>query len=71
MTLEFYYNPEAKHAAENLRKRMQGSVLDGKGNGKKRLTGNVPATAKPTVDDLIAGLSEEQRKELARKLLGL
>lgn len=68
-TLNSYYNPEAKHAAENLRKRMQGSVLDGKGKGQKRLTGNVPA--KPTVEELIAGLSEEQRKELARKLLGL
>ena len=70
-TLENYYNPEAKHAAENLRKRMQGSVLDGKGKGKKRLVANVPAPAKPSVDDLIAGLSESQRKELARKLLGL
>ena len=70
-TLENYYNPEAKHAAENLRKRMQGSVLDGKGKGQKRLTGNVPGTAKPSIDDLIAGLSEAQRKELARKLLDL
>ncbi len=71
-TLNNYYNPEAKHAAERMRKRMQGSVLDGKGKGRKRLTASVPAPVKtPTVDDLISGLTKEQRKELARKLLGL
>jgi len=67
-TLVYYYNPESKHAAENLRKRMKGSVLDG---NCKRLAVNVPVKAKPTVDELIAGLSAEQKKELARKLLGL
>lgn len=71
ITLENYYNPEKKHAAENMRKRMQGSVLDGKGKGRKRITAGVPAPVKPNVDDLIAGLTAEQRKELARKLLGL
>ena len=66
-TLENYFNPEKKHAAENLRARMKGSVLDGNGKPRKRIaTAVVPA---PSVEDLIAGLSEEQKKELARKLL--
>ena len=69
-TLENYYNPEAKHAAENLRKRMAGTVLDGKRKGKRQVASNVPA-AETSLDELIAGLSEGQRKKLARKLLGL
>ena len=43
------------------------TLLDGK--GKKQIKANVPA--KSIVDDFIEGLSESQRKELARKLLGL
>ena len=75
-TLSNYYNPEAKHAAESLRKRFSGTVLDGgTRKGKKRYATAVataPApVAAPSVDEVIANLTEGQRKELARKLLGL
>ena len=80
-TLE-YFNPTAKHTAERVRQQMCGTVL-----AKRRSKDNViclhesaalpnapaaaPITAKPSVDALIAGLTDDQRKELARKLLGL
>ena len=80
-TLE-YYNPTARHTAERVRQQMRGTVL-----AHRRSKGNViclhetaalpnapaaaPIEAKPSVDALIAGLTDNQRKELARKLLGL
>lgn len=79
-TLENYYNPERKHAAERMRKRMSGTVLDGDGTSRRKRIAAAPApdvakvapvAAQPSVDDFIASMSEEQRKELARKLLGL
>ncbi len=74
-TLENYYNPEKKHAAEQMRERMAGTVLDGGRTSRKRRIA-APATAPapvaaPSVDQLISGLTDGQRKELARKLLGL
>lgn len=74
-TLENYYNPEKKHAAEQMRERMAGTVLDGGRTRRKRRIA-APATtpapvAAPSVDEIISGLTDGQRKELARKLLGL
>lgn len=66
MTLQ-YFNPTQQHAAEFMAKASAGSFL-----------GNSPAPvmieAKPTKDqivDAVSALSEEEKKELARKLLGL
>jgi len=76
MTMQ-YFNPERKHAAERVRKQMRGTVLDGDTPAKIGATVDVPADgtalapAKPSVDDVIANMTEDQRKELARKLLGL
>lgn len=76
-TINNYYNPTKEHEAERVRQQMRGTVLDGR---RKRVgatadvtadTAAVVVTAKPSVDDFIAGMSEDQRKELARKLLGL
>ena len=74
-TLENYYNPEKKHAAEQMRERMAGTILDGGRTRRKRRIA-APATtpapvAAPSVDEIISGLTDGQRKELARKLLGL
>ena len=74
-----YFNPTAKHAAEQVRERMNATALGG-GERRKAIGAAVevssgealaPAEVKPSVDDLIASMSEDQRKELARKLLGL
>ena len=72
MTMQ-YFNPEKKHAAERVRAQMAGGVLDGTPRkGRKRIGATAAVVpAKPTVDDIIAGLTERQRKELAAKLLGL
>lgn len=75
MTMD-YYRPTKKHAAERVKRQMRGTVLDGR---HKRIGATVDVTAdtaavvpaKPSVDDFIASMSEDQRKELARKLLGL
>ncbi len=64
-TIDNYYNPSKKIAAESLRKGLKGSVLDSR---KKRIAAPVPTTS--SVDDLIAGLTKNQRIALARKLLG-
>lgn len=79
-TLE-YFNPTAKHTAERVRRQMCGTVLakrHTKGNaiGLRGLSAlpdapTAPVEAKPSIDTLIAGLTDDQRKELARKLLGL
>lgn len=74
MTMQ-YFNPTAKHTAERVKRQMRGTVLDGR---HKRIGATVDVTAdtaavvpaKPSVDDFIASMSEDQRKELARKLLG-
>lgn len=59
---------------------MSGTVLDGDGTSRRKRIAAAPApdvakvapvAAQPSVDDFIASMSEEQRKELARKLLGL
>ena len=59
-TLENYYNPQKAHAVEQVRQKMKDGVF-----GKKK------KVAKTSIDDVIACLSSEQKKELARKLLGL
>ena len=79
-TLE-YFNPTAKHTAERVRKQMSGTVLDGRRNRGKAIdiqeaaalpdASAVAPVARQSVDALIAGLTDDQRKELARKLLGL
>ncbi len=73
-TLENYYNPEKKHAAERMRRHMSGTVLDGDGTSHNRqIPVSIPTVTAPapTIDNLISNLTDEQRKELARKLLGL
>ena len=69
-----YFNPEKKHAAERVRQQMRGGVLDGRTQSDKTIAdshADAVAPAQPSVDALIAGLTVDQRKELARKLLGL
>ena len=64
--------------AERTRKQMSGTVLEA-GTDRPEIGETVDVTAdtaavvpaKPSVDDFIASMSEDQRKELARKLLGL
>lgn len=70
-TLENYYNPERKHAAERMRSRMAGTVLDGTRRPRRIEARESAVQAKPSLDDLISRMGEDQRKELARKLLGL
>lgn len=73
MTME-YFNPEKKHAAERVRRQMRGSVLDGNAPAAIDATTNAavaPVAHSISIDAVIASLTEEQRKELARKLLGL
>lgn len=80
MTMQ-YFNPTAKHTAERVREQMRGTVLDGRRNRGKAIdiqetavlpdASAVAPVARQSVDALIAGLTDDQRKELARKLLGL
>ena len=71
-TLDNYYSPEKKHAAERVRRQMRGTVLDGDGATRsKRIAATTPALPASSIDDAIAALTDAQRKELARKLLGL
>lgn len=72
-TLENYYNPEKKHAVEAMRKRMEGTVLDGDATGRRaRIAARTVAPAASfTVADFVSELTDAQRKELARRLLGL
>lgn len=77
-TLQNYGNTSKEVVAERTRERMRGTVLE-TGTASKAIgaTVDVPADgtalapAKPSVDDVIANMTEDQRKELARKLLGL
>lgn len=65
-----YFNPVRKHTAERVRRQMGGSVL----NGRNPALPAAEPPAKPaklSLDDLVAGLTERQKKALARKLLGL
>ena len=78
MTLD-YYRPTKAHEAERVRQQMRGTVLEAEPGRPAAIAETVDvaadaaavAPAKPSVDDLITGMSEDQRKELARKLLGL
>ena len=77
MTMD-YYRPTAKHTAERVKRQMRGTVLDGR---QKRISETidadtgavavVPVNDKPTIDAFISELTDDQRKELTRKLLGL
>ena len=73
MTLQ-YFNPEKKHVVEQVRKQMRGSVLDGKNpGGEKQIAAagmQVPVEKKkPTVQDMVASMTPEQRAELVKALL--
>ena len=76
-TIANYYNPTKEQEAERVRQQMRGTVLDGRLNRGRALDRRKSAASALTpvgpmsVDAFIAGLSEAQRKELARKLLGL
>ena len=71
-TLDNYYNPEKKHAAERVRRQMRGTVLDSDGaSHRKRIAATTTALPATSIDDVIATLTEKQRKALARRLLGL
>ena len=65
MTME-YFNPEKKHAAERVRRQMRGTALDAPAPTETITQGD----ATP-VDALVASLTVDERKELARRLLGL
>lgn len=73
MTLQ-YFNPETKHAAERVREQMRGTVLDGKGTGRKMIgnaapAANAPAPAVPSIDAIIAGMSKRQKQAFMNKLI--
>ena len=71
-TLNHYYTPEKKHVAERIRRQMRGTVLDGDGAPRrKQIIATTPALPATSIDDVIATLTDKQRKELARKLLRL
>lgn len=76
-TIDNYFNPTKEHEAERVRAQMAGTAL-GKGTGRKGKRNPVAlaapgaiTTPAPSIDDLIGNMSEEQRKALARRLLGL
>ena len=73
---EDYNRANKQHAAERVKRQMAGSVFDvpkpAIGETIEADTAAVaPVTAKPSVEAFIEGLTDDQRKELARKLLGL
>lgn len=76
-TIANYYNPTKEQEAERVRQQMRGTVLEGRrSRGKaidvpKAIASAAAPAAQTSVDAFIAGLTETQRKELARKLLGL
>ena len=80
MTLQ-YFNPTARHTAERVRRQMRGTVLDGRRTQGGAIdiqesaalsdASAVAPAAQMSVDALIDGLTDAQRRELARRLLGL
>ena len=72
MTLD-YYRPNLAHTAERIRRQMKNSILAAPEPVREIVDAspNTPAPATISKDDFIASLSEEERKDLARKLLGL
>ena len=78
-TTEDYDRASKRHAVERVMRQMTGSALDTPklpvaptvdANGKAAVVTIAPGR-KSSIDDLLAGLSEQQKKALARKLLGL
>ena len=69
MTMQ-YFNPEKKHTAERVQMKMRGTVLGVEdASRRKEFTVTAHAATASSIDDLLAALTEGQRKELARKLL--
>ena len=65
-----YFNPEKKHTAERVQKKMQGTVLDGNRPRGKRIDATSQiATPIIAIEEILASLTNEQRKELASKLI--
>lgn len=65
-----YFNPEKKHAAERVQKKMRGTVLGGNCARGEPIDVTTPsATSAISLDEAIATLTVEQRKELASRLL--
>ena len=65
-----YFNPEKKHTAERVQKKMRGTVLDGNCTRGKKIDGTTQiATPNISLDEVLASLTNEQRKELASKLI--
>ena len=65
-----YFNPEKKHAAERVQMKMRGSVLDGDCARGERIDATTQiATPIATLEEILANLTNEQRKELASKLI--
>ena len=72
MTMQ-YFNPEKKHTAERVQRKMSGTVL-GRVGGRwhEQIDSVSPSNitrSSLSVDDFLALLTNEQRKELASKLL--
>lgn len=69
MTMQ-YFNPEKKHTAERVQKQMRGTVLDGNCTRGKKIDATTQiATPIISLDEILASLTNEQRKELASKLI--
>ena len=69
MTMQ-YFNPERKHTAERVQQRMRGTVLDGECARGGLIDATTPtATSRISLDEVLAALTDEQRKELASRLL--
>lgn len=69
-TMTSYGNSSREVVAERMRNRMTGSAI-AKGDIVPLPSSAPVPTPSPSVDELIAVMTEEQRKALARKLLGL
>ena len=69
MTMQ-YFNPEKKHTAERVQQRMRSTVLDGECARGELINATTPiATSRISLDEVLAALTDEQRKELANRLL--
>ena len=70
MTIQ-YFNPEKKHTAERVKQKMRGTVLGGKVTGRCQPIDNSIGIAPSSifVDNILATLTDEQKKDLALKLL--
>ncbi len=70
-TIDNYYNPTKEHEAARIRAQMANTAIGGKRTRGKAIATTAPVPVTPSVDDIIAALSDADKKALAKKLLGL